>query len=210
MQKLLFIVAIIGGSIAILMGLALWKGGDSSVAEVDLMVAAADWTAGNADAVATLVEYGDFQCPACAAWEPHMQALREEYGDRIRFVYRHFPLSQHQHAELTAYAAEAAGAQGRFWEMHDKVYDTQSEWAGSASSDVREKLLGFARDFGLDMAKFGEDMDSDAVHDAVRADFESGFRAGVDSTPTFFIGDRKIQPRSPDELRNLLDAALAS
>ena len=171
-------------------------------------VAESDHSKGEAASTATLVEYSDFQCPACGAWEPVLRELLVGYGGRVRFVYRHFPLPQHQNANPAAYASEAAALQGKFWEMHDLIFDHQKEWLESATA--RAQFMDMARSLGLDMKKFEADMDSDAVKTRVSADATSGREANVNATPTFFVNGNKVQPRNPDELRALLDAALKS
>jgi len=165
-----------------------------------------DHIKGGAGATATLVEYSDFQCPACAAWEPVLQQVLSEYGDRVRFVYRHFPLPQHQNAGPAAYASEAAALQGKFWEMHDAIFDRQRDWA--ENTEARAMFSDMARSLGLDMGKFESDVDSDAVKERVSNDASTGRVASVNATPTFFVNGNKVQPRNPDELRALLDAAL--
>ena len=206
MQKWLWSIGLIGVAVAIIAAVVLVKDGEPSPVRGDLAVAAADWTAGKTGSTVTLAEYSDFECPACAAWEPHLRSILHDYGDRILFVYRHFPLSQHAYAELSARSAEAAGMQGKFWEMHDRIFDAHPEWAGQASA--RTAFSGLAEGLGLDRAQFERDWDSETVREAVRADFESGIRFDVNSTPTFFINGQKVEPRSPEELRNFLDEAL--
>ena len=175
---------------------------------MSLGLAATDQLKGNRDASVTLVEYSDFQCPACKAWHPVLKDITGTYADRIRFVYRHFPLSQHRQAELAAYAAEAAGGQGKFWEMHDMIFERQSDWAENSSA--RNIFLDMARSLNLDTAAFERDLDSDVLQKKVSDDLSSGLKANVNATPTFFLDGRKIQPRSPDELKQLLDDALRS
>lgn len=206
MQKWLWIVVLIGGSIAGITGLVALSGRGGTSSDVALVIQATDWSAGNVASPVTLTEYSDFQCPACGAWEPLVREIIHDYGNRIRFIYRHFPLPQHQNADLTARAAEAAGIQGKFWEMHDVIFDHQKDW--SESSKARDMLVGYARELKLDIAKFEKDMDSDAVEAEVRADKNSGLAARVNATPTFFVNGRAVQPRNPAELRGFLDDAL--
>jgi protein-disulfide isomerase len=140
-----------------------------------------DWTDGPADAPVTLVEYGDFECPHCGSMEPVLQELRQRMGPRMRFVYRHFPLtSSHPHAASAAEAAEAAGAQGAFWPMHDAIFANQQ-----ALTDP--DLVRYAAALGLDAAAVAEALRSHTYEPNVREDFMSGVRSGVSGTPTFFI-----------------------
>jgi protein-disulfide isomerase len=144
-------------------------------------VSAQDHTAGPDDAPVTLVEYGDFECPYCGMAHPIVQAAQRELGSQLRFVFRHFPLAEaHPHARLAAQAAEAAGAQGRFWEMHDTLFEHQD------ALDV-EDLVGYAESLGLDSAQFARDLESGTYAKKVRDDFRSGVRSGVNGTPTFFV-----------------------
>jgi protein-disulfide isomerase len=144
-------------------------------------VSALDHIAGPDDAPVTLVEYGDFECPYCGMAHPIVQAAQRELGSQLRFVFRHFPLAEaHPHARLAAQAAEAAGAQGRFWEMHDMLFEHQD------ALEV-EDLVGYAKSLGLDTAKFARDLESGKYAKKPRDDFRSGVRSGVNGTPTFFV-----------------------
>jgi NhaA family Na+:H+ antiporter len=143
--------------------------------------AARDHVRGAADAPVTLVEYGDFQCPYCGEAYPVVKQLLERFGDRLRFVFRHMPLADlHPRAPAAAQAAEAAGAQGRFWEMHDRLFEHQLELR---DSDLR----GHAQAIALDVERFDSAV-GDAAHAArIQADLQSGARSGVPSTPRFFV-----------------------
>jgi protein-disulfide isomerase len=146
-----------------------------------LPVSARDHAKGHATALVTLVEYGDFQSPHCGRAYPIVEELRRQFGDRVRFVFRNFPLTQvHQFAELAAEAAEAAGAQDRFWEMHHKLFTHQSALD-------RSHLMHYAGEIGLDAARFAEALAAHSFKARVREDFMSGVRSGVNGTPTFFI-----------------------
>jgi protein-disulfide isomerase len=127
------------------------------------------------------VEYGDYECPACGAAYPVISALQEAMPERLRFVFRNFPLNQvHPNATGAALAAEAAGMQGRFWEMHDLLYEHQEALEP-------EDLLRYAEALGLDLAQFQEDWQAPTVQQRVQHDFLGGARSGVNGTPTFFI-----------------------
>jgi protein-disulfide isomerase len=144
-------------------------------------VGAGDHVLGDPDAPVTLVEYGDFDCPHCGRAHPTVQEVLRRMGAAVRFVYRNFPLSQaHPHALVAAEAAEAAAAQGKFWPMHDRLFEHQD------ALEV-DDLIGHARALGLDTARFAEDLDTHAHLEKVQADFRSGVRSGVNGTPTFFI-----------------------
>jgi protein-disulfide isomerase len=140
-----------------------------------------DHVQGPADAPVTLVEYGDYECPYCGAAYPIIKEVQARMGDRLRFVFRNFPIStSHPHAEQAAEAAEAAGVQGPFWEMHDLLYENQKRLRD-------EDLRGYAEQLGLDVERFARDL-AEHVHAArVHEDFMSGVRSGVNGTPTFYI-----------------------
>ncbi len=140
-----------------------------------------DHIQGPTDAAVTLVEYGDYECPHCGRAYPIVKAILRQMGPRLRFVYRNFPLREsHPHAEQAAEAAEAAGAQGKFWEMHDRLFERQFALEG-------EHLIEYAGDLGLDVARFRKELGSGVYAPRVREDFRSGVTSGVNGTPTFFI-----------------------
>jgi protein-disulfide isomerase len=144
-------------------------------------ISAEDHIAGLESAPITLVEYGDFECPHCGRAFPIVEEVRRKLGDQMRFVFRHFPLSEiHSHAEGAAEAAEAAGAQGKFWEMHHLLFQHQDALALS-------QLLKYPKQLGIDAAPFEKSLKAKEFEKHVRADFMSGVRSGVNGTPTFFI-----------------------
>ena len=133
----------------------------------------------------TLLEYGDYECPHCGQAHYVLQELMQQAEDQIRLVFRNFPLAQiHPHAQRAAEAAEAAGAQGRFWEMHDTLFENQD-----ALED--EDLVGYAQQLGLDLDRFQLELFRGDYAERVREDFISGVRSGVNGTPTFFINGRR-------------------
>lgn len=163
---------------------------------------------GNPAASVVVIEYGDFQCPACGAYHPLVQQVQKDLGEKVAFVFRHFPLSSiHPNAEIGSRAAEAAGEQGKFWEMHDMLYEKQAEW--STSADARTILIGFAQSLGLDTGQFKVDLNSKKVKDKVNADRNSGTGAKVDATPTFFVNGVKIKnPQSVAEFEKILQTKI--
>ena len=154
-------------------------------AHLTLPVSDRDHAQGPDDAPVTLVEYGDYECPYCGQAYLIVQQAQQQLGDRLRFVFRNFPLtSSHPYAEGAAEAAEAAGAQGQFWPMHDLLYENQD------ALDMPD-LERYASQLGLDLDRFNADLRDHRYADRVREDFMSGVRSGVNGTPTFFInGDR--------------------
>jgi protein-disulfide isomerase len=144
-----------------------------------------DHIQGPADAPVTLVEYGDYECPYCGAAYPIVKEVQSRMSDRLRFVFRNFPITtSHPHAEQAAEAAEAAAAQGRFWEMHDHLYENQRRLE---DSDLR----AYAETVGLDVEQFDNELTEHVHAPRVREDFMSGVRSGVNGTPTFFINGRR-------------------
>jgi len=173
----------------------------------------ADWTRGSANAKVSFVEYGDFECPACAEYAPIVSQLVTAYGDRVLFSFRNFPLySIHPNAGISSQAAEAAGLQGKFWEMHDLLYQKQGEWASAVPTAVVSQYFnGYATSLGLNVSKFDTDINSSGVLNKVQADVTSGNAAQIDHTPTFFINLKQIQnPTNYNEFKAVIDAALAS
>lgn len=183
-------------------------------ATVTAAITSADWTRGAKNAKVTVIEYGDFQCPACGAYEPLVEQLEKDYAtSSVQFVFRNFPLFQiHPNAMIAAQAAEAAGLQGKYWEMHDLLYAKQNDWVDTANSSVvADKFDGYVQSLGLNVQKFNTDIQSSAVKDKVQKDLASGNAASVDHTPTFFINLTQIpNPNSYDEFKADIDAALAS
>ena len=146
-----------------------------------------DHVQGSESAPVTLVEYGDFECPHCGAAYVILKEIQEVIGKQLRFVFRHFPLTQiHPHAEPAAEASEAAGAQDRFWEMHDRLFENQH-----LLDPVQ--LVGFAEALNLDTDTFVREFESHRYHERVREDFMSGVRSGVNGTPTFFINGYRYE-----------------
>lgn len=167
-------------------------------------VTSEDQAKGNRDADVVLIEYSDFECPACRNYFPITKEILEEFGEEVLFVYRHFPISSiHANAETAARVAEAAGRQGYFWEMHDMIFDQQPEWRGE--HDAKDRFFDFAEELGMDMIQFEEDYNSPEVRQKVSADYSSGLRAGVRGTPTFFLnGDYFPNPQNYQEFRAII------
>ena len=160
-----------------------------------------DHVIGPATAAVTLLEYGDYECPFCGAAHPIVKQLREIVGEDLRFAYRHFPLTQiHPRAYQAAEAAEAAGAQGRFWQMHDILFENQDRLG------LRD-LMSYADTLGLDLDRFVTDMRNGTYAGRLREDFMSGIRSGVNGTPTFFVNGNRHNGNW--DLESLLEAVRA-
>ncbi len=172
-------------------------------------VAAADHVLGSANASVTLVEYSDFQCPACENFYPIVKRLYDESSSTMRLVYRHFPLTQHPNAVPAAMASEAASVQGKFWPMFDQLFSNHADW--TELSDPTPIFIGYATKIGLDVNRFKADLASSTLRDIVNADQDEGIHLGIDQTPTFFINSKVIvNPQSYDQFKALIDAAASS
>jgi protein-disulfide isomerase len=169
-------------------------------------VTAADHILGPAKAPVTMIEYGDFQCPACGAYYPLVKRLTEEASTTFRLVFRHFPLPQHANAPLAAQASEAASLQGKFWGMYDLLYSHQNDW--NSLADPHQIFDSYAQQLGLDMIKFKADIDSASVQAVIASDQAEGEQIGIDATPTFFVDGTAIaNPQSYDAFKSLIEAA---
>jgi protein-disulfide isomerase len=163
---------------------------------------------GNPDAPVTLEEFADFQCPPCSQFAPFAEELLREYDSRLRVVFRNFPLPGHEHAREAALAAEAAGLQGKFWEMHDTLYREQEAW--SKAPNARELFESYAGTLGLNVDQFKNDMDSDKARERVDSDRALADFLGVKVTPTLFINNRPVdqKDKNPEGVRAAINAAL--
>lgn len=160
---------------------------------------------GNKDAKVTIIEYGDFQCPSCERAYPGLKKLKAEFNEDIRFVFRHFPLTSiHPNALAASATAQAAAEQGKFWEMHDLLYENQSEWSGASASNRPDLFRGYAQKIGLNVDTFNSAIESDTVTDYINYQRQIGNKAGVDSTPTIFVNGEKLASNS-DEYKSLLE-----
>lgn len=164
---------------------------------------------GEPNAPVTLEEFGDFQCPPCGALHPELKKIEDEYGARLKVIFRHYPvIALHKHALQAAHAAEAAGLQGRFWEMHDMLYQNQLQW--DKADDVRPIFSDYARSLNLDVQRFNTDMDGTEVSKRILADQDRARTLRVKGTPTIFVNGRQVQPAqfTREGLRAAVDTAL--
>lgn len=171
-----------------------------------------DNSKGPVDAALTLVEYSDFQCPACAAYQPLLTKLfaDSDLAGKLRMVYRYFPLTNiHKNATLAAQTAQAAALQGKFWEMHDLLFANQDVWENLSDTAARGVFTEYARQIGLNMATYATNIDSALVKQFIQSQYVGGISSGVNSTPSFFInGARMAQPGSYEELKRFVLNAL--
>ena len=175
-----------------------------------LEIKSTDWIKGNPDAELTLIDYADFRCSACAAYSADTKRLVEEFPKDLRYVFRHFPLvSLHEDAIDISRAAEAAGVQGKFWEMHDLIFQRQSEWEGD--TNPVDKFISFAKELGLDEEKYKQDLDNKELNIKINDDLASANQLRLNATPTFFLnGERMKTPRNYDEFKSLIEQALSA
>jgi len=169
-------------------------------------------TLGDPKAPVTLEEFGDFECPPCGVLHPILKGLEAEYGPtKLRIIFREFPLvPTHVHALAAARAAEAAGLQGRFWEMHDLIYEHQKDW--HEAFDVRPIFEGYAKTIGLDVAQFARDITSDIIERRIFLDGKRAHSLGVQGTPTVFLNGKEVpfESLAPDKLKALINNELAA
>lgn len=174
---------------------------------LDLNITDRDWKKGAENPSVTIVEYSDFQCPACASFFPVVKQLLAAFPDDVQIVYRHFPLPQHTNATPASLAAEAAGSLGKFWEMHDQLFSKQTEWSNTANPETL--FVNYAKTIGLDKSAFTDALAKKAGNDHINDDVASGRGFGVNSTPTFFLNGKKIaNPRSFEEFSALVQTEL--
>lgn len=173
-------------------------------------ISLADHIKGDPNAKAVLIGYGDFQCPACAAYAPLLSELEKEFPNDLAIVFRHFPLRTiHANASVAAQASEAAAKQGKFWQMHDLLYAKQIDWEKAA--DARSIFAGYAGELGLDVAQFSADMNSEEIKAKIDADYLAAMRLGLTGTPTFFVGGKQLlaNPSSVEAFKAIIQAEIA-
>jgi len=166
---------------------------------------------GNPNAPVTLEEFGDFQCPSCGAYYPELKKIEAEFGDNLKVIFRELPLlPMHEHALLAAQAAEAAGLQGKFWEMHDKLYENQAKWV--AEKDLVPVFVDYAKQIGLNPDQFMKDLNGEAVAARIFQDGKRAHSFGLKGTPSFFVNGKEAKDEQwkPEGLRQMIKDALAA
>ena len=162
---------------------------------------------GNSDSSVVLTEYADFQCPACAQFHPIVKAIQEQYGDQLAIEFKHFPLiSIHPHALPAAKAAEAAGVQGKFFEMHDMLFENQAAWSKSGTPQVF--FNQYAEELGLDVPLFKKHMRASMIEDRIREDLESAIANGFTGTPSFLLNGEVLEFETYEEFISKIESAL--
>lgn len=169
----------------------------------------ADHVFGKADSKVVFVEYGDFQCPGCGGMHPTVKALTEKYKDQVAFVFRNFPLTQiHPNALVAASAAEAAGLQGKYWEMHNMLFENQDSWKNASVNDRVAVFTKYAKTLELDTDKFKTDIASENVSKKIGFDLSVGKKINVSSTPTFYLDGKIVDSANWD--KDKLEAAIVA
>lgn len=161
---------------------------------------------GNAEAVVKLVEYSDFQCPACASFQPALEEIMTEYGENLSLEYKNYPLPIHPYAESAARAAEAAGQQGAFFAFHDKLFENQSTWSNSPNPTIL--FIKYATELNLDVDKFKRQTNSSLVREKVRTDGREAREIGITGTPTFFLNGERMSFKTYEEFKDQIALAV--
>jgi protein-disulfide isomerase len=184
------ILLIVGVSVGVLAGMTAMLWNYSSVEELPLTEIAGDMRNSRGEGEIVVTEFSDFQCPACAGVQSELKEMLGRYEGKVKLVYRHLPLpSIHKHAMTTARYVEAAGEQGKFWEMHDVVFANQRKWEGM--DEVEEELLSYASELGLDVERLKEDVEKSEIEERVLLDSRDAVKYKIQGTPTFFVNGEK-------------------
>lgn len=164
----------------------------------------ADHVSGKKDSKVILIEYGDYQCPGCASAYPDIKSVTDKYKDQIAVIFRNFPLTSiHPNAKAAAAAAEAAGLQGKYWEMHDQLYTHQDEWKDLDASKRTDFFAGYARNLELNVGQFKDDMASSKVNQKINFDLALGKKAGVNATPSIYLDGTLLDQNTWSNTTNL-------
>lgn len=196
---------IIGAIVVLLIGGSIWYSGSVSEKNNEGITFSAH-VKGNENATVTLVEYSDFQCPACAAFQPTLDEVLTEYGDSLKFEYKHFPLPIHPKAQPAARAAEAAGQQGAFFEFHDLLFANQANWVNTPNPLAL--FIGYAEELKLDVSLFKRHYNASLVSDKVRENTNEARTLGITGTPTFFLNGEKMQIQTYQDFKDQIASAL--
>lgn len=204
---IVLLVLIVGGIIALVT-----VSNKPILVKLAVPVHAGEWTTGGmATSSISLVEYSDYQCPACGLYYPWLKQLLIDEPE-VALTYRNFPLSEiHQNANLAAQAAEAAGRQGQFWGMHDALFKNQSDWSEKTPAEAERAIISYAQALGINLAEFRKDLNSQEIKNKISNDYQTGLESGVNATPSFFLNGTFItNPRSYNDFVQLIKANLAS
>lgn len=204
-KRLFFLFGGIALLIALFFGLEKLASQDEDLRSINIESNANDEKVlGNNDAPVTLIEYSDFQCPACKAYEPLLKNLHNDFPDTLKITYRYFPLATiHKNAMISAKAAQVALVQGKFWEMHDMLFDKQDDW--ETAENPKDMFIGYAETIGLNKDQFIQDIEKIETVDPIKLDQQRGRDAGIQGTPTFILNGKKItNPQSYEDFKKLI------
>lgn len=197
---------------AIILGVLLFKFAGAPKQSAPITDRIGVYTKGSETASVTLTEFADFQCPACRSANDLPGQILSNYPNDVKFVFRHFPLTSHPFGNISSLAAEAAGAQGKFWEMHDMLYDKQDEWGNLGAPVSRDRVIeyfkSYAGQLGINVETFAKAIDTNAFITAINEDISAGTASGVNATPTFFVNNTKISEPSFAEIKKEIDRVL--
>lgn len=189
-------IVLIGGAMALFS-----KQENAPALTKEELIPTGTFTKGSASASAFLVEFSDFQCPACKGFLPTVESIVNQYGDKLLYAYRYFPLAQHPYAMKAAIAAEAANRQGKFWELHELLFADQDKLSDELVQEHAKKI-------GLNMDQFNSDLKDSSVQAAVDKDQSDGNRFGVNATPTFYLNGKALRLNTPQDLQQAVADAL--
>ena len=179
----------------------------STQADMSILLSNTRHSQGNSNASVKIVEFADYECPACGAASPITKKVIEKNKDKVYFVFRHYPIPSHRNSKTAALASEAADEQGKFWEMHDLIFENTTDWV--TSDNAKKVFEGYAEKLGLDLEKFKQDFDKGGG--VINNDYTDGNKVGVDATPTFFInGEKHTGLITEDKFQDLIDKASTS
>ncbi len=198
-------VVVVGGMIALFVAAGGGSSTTSTGTKVDSSKLVTDTSHKLDSGPVTVVEFGDYQCPACGAAYPELKKIQQDYQGKITFVFRNFPLTMHANAKVAAYAAEAAAKQNKFWEMHDKLYETQNEWSNLSNDAAVAKFNEYAEALGLNVDQFKQDEAGDAVKKVVEDDTSAGNAININATPTLYVNGEQASSYDYNTIKSLID-----
>jgi len=202
------IIGIIVLALIVVLGISFMVKASENNSQNNIQTNITEWSKGGENAQVVLVEYSDFQCPACQAYSEILGELNKEFGDDLKIVYKHFPLKQiHPNATIAAQVSEAAGLQGKFWEMHDLLFSKQGVW--SSKKNPQTSFDEYALELGLDIDLFKKDVVSKETKNRVNNDYTQGSKIKVNYTPYFILNGKRVDnPNSLEEFKDLIENAI--
>ncbi len=176
--------------------------------KVDITALKNGGSVGDPNSKVVITEFGDYQCPSCGLWHPYIKdTIIPQYSNKVLFVFKNYPLKMHKNAQAAAQAVESASLQGKFWEMHNMVYDHQADW--SNSNDPNSVFEKYASQIGLNVDTWKKDRESDKVRNLIKNDVAIGDQLGLPGTPSFLINGVLQQPKSFEDFKNAIDQAIS-